>query len=173
MPLRPLIEKDLDLVLSWRNAPEVRLHMFTTHVIGKKEHREWFRKISSDLEYRCYVHHTENCTADGVVSFSDIDTTRGTAQWGFYVDPAAPPGTGSKLGADALAVAFGDLGLKRLDAEVLETNERSIRFHEKLGFRNEGKVRIHQLNGRDEIGVYGFYMLDEDWAMLGKNGTDK
>jgi len=172
MPLRPLTEQDLDLVLAWRNAPEVRLQMFTTHIIEKDEHLEWFRKITTSPETRCYVHHGQTGMPDGVVSFSDIDTNSGTAQWGFYINPAAPSGTGSELGADALVLAFGDLGLKRLNAEVLESNTRSIRFHEKLGFRSEGMVRKHQLDNCDYISVYGFHMLDVDWAKLSRVGAD-
>jgi hypothetical protein len=46
--LRPMREADLDMVRRWRNAPDVRKNMYTTHEISPEEHRAWWERISAD-----------------------------------------------------------------------------------------------------------------------------
>ncbi len=48
----------------------------------------------------------------------------------------------------AIEVAFGELGLHRLEANILPRNTRSLRVTEKLGFRSEGLARKYlRING--------------------------
>lgn len=43
--LRPATDADMLTVLRWRNHPEVRQVMFTTHEIAEAEHRAWWQEI--------------------------------------------------------------------------------------------------------------------------------
>ena len=57
--LRPMTELDLELVLSWRNHPDIRRYMYTNHQISMHEHHAWFsdavaRPENSLLIYECY-----------------------------------------------------------------------------------------------------------------------
>jgi UDP-4-amino-4,6-dideoxy-N-acetyl-beta-L-altrosamine N-acetyltransferase len=134
--VRLMEEADLERVLSWRNHSEVRRWMYTTHEIGVDEHRRWFEGASEDpgrhlLVYEC----------DGVpMGFVNLHQLRGedVAEWGFYLAPGAPRGSGRGLGVAALDHAFDALGLHKVSGHALEGNERSISFHLRLGFRDEG-----------------------------------
>ena len=162
MALRPLTEADLGMILEWRNAPEVRRHMYSKHEITMEEHREWFRRMQGDRESRWFVYANEG-RAEGVVYFTQYRPDSGTSFWGFYTAPGTPAGTGTRLGLDALSEAFGPLRLHKLNSEVLATNERSIRFHEKLGFQLEGRFRDFHHDGERYVDVVRVGILSSEW----------
>jgi RimJ/RimL family protein N-acetyltransferase len=54
-------------------------------------------------------------------------------------------GFGSRLLAATLDLAFGDLGLHRLDLMVFTDNERALRAYRRIGFVEEGVAReVHR-----------------------------
>ena len=163
MPLRILTEEDLPLVRSWRNAPEVRKSMYSTHEIGEAEHRAWFARMQLDAQSRWFLHEDESGCPSGVVYFTQYRPENGSSFWGFYTGAEASPGTGTRLGIEALDKAFLELKLHKLNAEVLSTNERSLLFHKKLGFQQEGSFRDFHFNGERYIDVIRFGMLETEW----------
>lgn len=163
MPLRFLVEEDLPAVLAWRNAPEIRQSMFSAHVISEAEHRAWFERMQRDPQARWFVHESLDGVADGVVYFSQYAPEQRTAFWGFYCAPAAPKGTGTLLAIEALDHAFGPMRLHKLNAEVLGSNQRSLRFHEKCGFKLEGLFRAAHFTGECYVDVVRYGMLSREW----------
>ncbi len=163
MSLRQLTQNDLFLVLSWRNSPEVREHMYTTHKISEAEHRAWFAKVEQDQQSRWYIHEDDTGNADGVVYFTQYRPENRSSFWGFYTSPESAVGTGTRIGLDALNEAFSVLNLHKLNAEVISTNRRSLRFHEKLGFSREGCFRDYHFDGYDYVDVIRFGILSSEW----------
>jgi UDP-4-amino-4,6-dideoxy-N-acetyl-beta-L-altrosamine N-acetyltransferase len=164
MTLRKLTEVDLPTVLVWRNSPKVRNGMYSNHKIGEVEHREWFAKMVRDPQQLWYVHQCENNKPNGILYFTLYQPENKSAFWGFYTSPDALPGTGIKLGFDALNEAFHVLGIHKLNAEVLITNERSLHFHEKMGFSVEGRFRDYHFNGKKFIDVIRLGILKSEWS---------
>ncbi|HUH59502.1 MAG TPA: UDP-4-amino-4,6-dideoxy-N-acetyl-beta-L-altrosamine N-acetyltransferase [Candidimonas sp.] len=163
MPLRPLTEPDLPLILAWRNAPEVRMHMYSTHEINVTEHRQWFARIRDDPRSRWYLHENEERSPDGVVYFSQYSPENQSSFWGFYTAPSAPRGTGTLLGINALDEAFINMNLHKLNAEILEPNIRSLAFHKKLGFQEEGLFRDYHFDGIRYVDVVRMGILGSEW----------
>ncbi|HSO81619.1 UDP-4-amino-4,6-dideoxy-N-acetyl-beta-L-altrosamine N-acetyltransferase [Thiocapsa sp.] len=153
MPMHPLTEADLDLILPWRNAPAVRRNMYTHHEISPAEHRAWFQRIQQDYGARWYLYCDAADNPQGVVYFTTINTEQGTAFWGFYARPDAPPGTGTRILYEALELAFGELSLHKLNGEVLATNVISINLHKNVGFTQEGLFRDQHFDGTRHIDV--------------------
>lgn len=159
--LRKMRENDLDVVLSWRNHPDVRHFMYTTHEITLDEHRRWFfqndRSQSSDL--LIYEQRGQPC------GFANITRTRceAIADWGFYMAPGAMRGSGRGLGQSVLDYAFKVLGLHKVCGQALGFNERSIRFHLSLGFREEGRMIDQHFDGRSYQDVVCFGVLESEW----------
>lgn len=160
--VRPMGDEDLERVLRWRNDPEVRRWMYTTHEIALEEHRRWFAGARDDPNRHLLVFE-QGGEPRGFVHFTRL---RGSdvAEWGFYLAPGAPKGTGTALGIAALDEAFGPLGLHKVCGEALRDNERSIRFHRRLGFAGEG-VRLDQHVAEDGVrhSVVQFGLLATDW----------
>lgn len=160
--LRDIQTPELEQVLAWRNAPSVRQHMYTRHLISLDEHLAWWDRTRqrSDQRYFMYEHHDQPL---GVVGFTAIDTTHRNASWAFYASPDAPPGTGSRMELLALDHAFGPLGLHKLHCEVMSTNPGVIRLHQKFGFQVEGVLREHHLYDDRFIDIHRLGLLAPEW----------
>jgi len=162
--VRRMRADDLARVLAWRNHPQIRRFMYTTHEISLEEHAAWFQRASADARKHLLIFE-----ADGVpMGFANLNvaTAGAIAEWGFYVAPDAPRGTGMRLGRTVLAHAFGPLGLHKVCGEALEFNERSINFHGRLGFRQEGVLRDQHFDGETYCSIVVFGLLSHEWKPL-------
>ena len=161
--LRPLEESDLKLILPWRNALTVRQAMFTQHEISWDEHQAWFRSVQVDESKIWFLYLNQNNEASGVVYFTNLGALQRGAFWGFYASPGAISGTGLRMSLDALDKAFNELGLEKLNAEVLTTNLRSLDMHKKVGFAQEGFFREHLCNGEKRVDVIRLGIVSSGW----------
>ena len=164
MPLTPLTEDDLDLILPWRNAPEVRGNMYTHHEISPAEHRAWFGRLRHDPTRCWFLYRDAAGEPQGVVYFTALDPVQKTGFWGFYTKPGAAPGTGSRILYQALELAFGVLKLRKINGEVLANNTASVNLHEKVGFKVEGQFREQHLYEAERIDVIRFGLLAKEWS---------
>jgi UDP-4-amino-4,6-dideoxy-N-acetyl-beta-L-altrosamine N-acetyltransferase len=149
------------MVLAWRNHSSVRGCMLTQHEISPEEHRNWFVRVNED-KTRQQLIVLAGTDPLGFVQFNQV-CQGGIADWGFYVRPDAPKGSGSKLGQAALAYAFKNLGLHKVCGQAIENNVTSIAFHQKLCFREEGRLREHQRIADQYHTLFLFGLLAKDW----------
>jgi UDP-4-amino-4,6-dideoxy-N-acetyl-beta-L-altrosamine N-acetyltransferase len=137
--------------------------MYSHHEISLDEHRAWFARLQQDSSRRWYLFQDDTGSAQGVVYFTDIDTEQGTAFWGFYARPEAPSGTGLQILFAALNLAFTELGLHKLNGEVLADNQRSLPLHKKVGFSEEGRFREQHHDGANRIDIVRLGLLASEW----------
>jgi len=162
--LRKMHAKDLEMVFAWRNHPSIRQHMITQHLITMDEHRQWFEQTSSNPH--CTILLVEHQDAPfGLVHFTDIQADA-SVEWGFYVAPDARKGSGHLLGKCALAFAFEQLSVHKVCGRVLANNEVSIRFHERLGFSFEGRLREQVLIPPNHQDLLCFGLLQCEWLQI-------
>lgn len=159
--VRPMTRDDLEQVLAWRNHIDVRRYMYSQHEISLDEHASWFERASLDSKRNLLMFERDRVPL-GFVNLHQI-AAGGVADWGFYVAPEAPRGTGRHLGKTALQYAFDPLGLHKVCGQALEYNERSIRFHKSLGFRQEGFLREQHFDGFAYFNVMCFGLLAAEW----------
>ena len=166
MALKTLQDKDLELVLVWRNLESVRQAMFTRHEITREEHYAWFEGLRRDPTRRCFLWFDSAGNPQGVVNFTNIDAKHGIAFWGFYANPTAlmQTGVGTSIALDALNFSFDQLNLRKINAEVLQSNTRSLSFHRKIGFVEEGRFREQYFDGDIRIDVIRFGIFAAEWA---------
>ena len=161
--IRSLKAADLKCVLSWRNHTDIRRYMLSQQEITEGEHYRWFERASNDPTKKLLIVE-ENELALGFVQFSGV-AKDAIADWGFYAAPAAPKGTGRKLGITALNFAFDFLKLHKVCGQALKFNTASIYLHQALGFQQEGILR-------DQHKIDGFYqdlicfgLLRHEWRL--------
>lgn len=159
--LRPMTAADLSDVLALRNHAEVRRYMLTQHEISAEEHRSWFDRASENMKVELLVWEIDGRCC-GFVQFKESNY-RGVADWGFYVAPDAPKGSGRKLGFAALTHAFQKDGLYKICGQALCWNVPSIEFHKSLGFVQEGILRDQHFDGTKYHNLIYFGMLKRDW----------
>lgn len=161
--MRPVTFDDLPLILEWRNRPEIREKMFTTHEISPEEHYSYFERSLDDPTREHFLCVTEDDVPVGVVNFHQIDLLNRNAFWGFYSGDPTRRGIGTQMGFLALNHAFGALNLHKLMGEVLSTNAPSLEFHEKLGFHTEGVFRDMILTPAGYVNVHRLTIFKDEW----------
>jgi len=160
--VREMKDDDLEIVLSWRNQDEVRRYMYTRHRIGMEEHRRWFERTSRDNDSKLLILEYQ-ATPIGFINFRKSSHNTEEAEWGFYLAPNAPRGAGGALGEKALEYAFTTLKLNKVLGEVLAYNERSIRFHLRMGFQKEKIFSQKYFDGCHYHDVIIFTISEHDW----------
>ncbi len=158
---RPIVADDLTLILEWRNHPDVRRFMYTQHKISMAEHLKWFSLVDKDSSRNPMIYEKQGVPV-GFASFS-LTVCEATADWGFYIAPDAPKGAGRQLGTAALNYAFGELSLHKVCGQAIEYNDRSIRYHKSLGFKQEGLLREQYFDGKNHHAIVCFGMLRHEW----------
>jgi len=160
--VRPMTAADVAPALAWRNHPAVRAVMFTQHEITLEESRRWFELASAD-PLRHLLIFEQGGVPTGFAGLARRADAPAEADWGFYVAPDAPRGSGTALGLAVLEHAFGALGLQAAHGAVLAFNDRSLRLHERLGFRRSGEDGAPVLvDGRPQA-VIRFVLRRADW----------
>lgn len=160
--VRPMDSSDLTRVLAWRNHPSVRRYMYTQHEIVLEEHSSWFADAQKNPRKFLLIVEYANQPI-GYVNFNLL-TCDSIAEWGFYLAPDAPSGSGRKLGEAALNYAFSSLQFHKVCGDALAYNERSIRFHQSLGFTLEGTLRQQYFDGAGYHDIVCFGLLSHEWA---------
>ena len=160
--LRLMNDRDVDQVLAWRNHPDIRRYMYSTHEITPEEHRSWYKNAKSNKAISLMIYEQD----DKALGFVSVTRSRSpeVADWGFYTAPDAPAGTGRSLGELALDYAFTVLRLHKLCGQLLAFNERSVRFHQNLKFSEEARLREHHFDGNKFHDVICFGLLKREWV---------
>lgn len=162
--IRAMTRSDLERVLSWRNHPDVRRYMYTQHEISLEEHQRWFEQNANNPSRHLLIFELAGVPL-GFINFNRLNSG-GVADWGFYVTPSAPKGSGRQLGHAALDYAFTELKLHKVCGQALAYNERSINFHRSLGFQQEGILRDQHFDGEQYQSVVCFGLLRPEWQPL-------
>ncbi|KFL17349.1 pseudaminic acid biosynthesis N-acetyltransferase [Geobacillus stearothermophilus] len=161
--LEDMNSSHLEMVLNWRNQEHIRSVMFHDQIISLEEHRKWFDRVKEDQRTIVKIFYLDNVPL-GVVNFTNIDFKNGKCSWGFYVgDQNAPKGSGTLMGYLALNFIFEELNIRKLCAEIISFNERSIRYHQRLGFRKEGVLREHILKNNQYADVILMALFNKEW----------
>ncbi|MCP2324558.1 RimJ/RimL family protein N-acetyltransferase [Hamadaea flava] len=135
--LRDATDSDRDIVLTWRNHPEVRKVSFTTHEIRPAEHAAWWAAVAKDSQRKVLIFEWRGKPA-GVVSFDARNAAEEGVVWGFYLDNE---GLGRdllpawvQLESDAVAYAFDVLQADLIGGETLAWNTPVLQLHKRMGF---------------------------------------
>lgn len=158
-----------EAVRALRNHPDVRSAMYADHVISPEEHAGWLLSLVGNGSREVFVLLDDEGEVAGLVSLTAIDRANGRADWGFYMSPEAPKGLGSAALCRLIEFSFGELGLHKINGEVIEGNAASLAVHRKLLFREEGFRRAQVLRKENRLGVHLFGLTREDW--LSGRGT--
>ena len=153
----------IEIIRKYRNHPEVRKWMYSDKPISKKEHLKFIKSLKKDRKnlYFLAIRNGQNL---GVLSFRRIDTKNRNAYFGIYANPEEKiKDAGKLLGETLLKFAFEYLKLHTLKLEVLEINERAIKFYERLGFKREGILREFAKKGNKWLNVLIMGLTEDEY----------
>lgn len=162
--LEPVAERHRDVLRKWRNDPAVAQYMYTTHHISEVEHNAWFERLLSLDDRQAWVISMDGIDV-GACFMTAIDRTNERASWAFYLaDPRTRGrGVGSATEYLLLEIAFLEMGLHKLCAEVLSFNAAVFEMHKKFGFIEEGRLRDHWYRDDSWVDVHVIAMFRSTW----------
>ena len=138
--------------------------MYTDHVISLDEHLRWLEGLREDESRKVFVVFSSEKLV-GLVSLSRISAQHGTADWAYYLDPEEQGGgLGVQVEHALLEYAFNEVGLAKLNCEVLAINPKVVKLHQKFGFREEGVRRSNIVKDNERIGVHLLGITAGEWS---------
>lgn len=160
--LRLCSEHQIKAVRDVRNQDSIRKAMYTEHVISLEEHLRWVENVKTDgRQIVCAVLIDD--VVSGVVSVTALDRLHKKSDWAFYLDENTRGGLGAALEYAWLNFVFGELGLEKLNCEVIETNMPVVKLHKRFGFTEEGLRRENVIKDGQRVGVYFLGLTKSDW----------
>jgi len=174
-PIRlvPLLSLDQDYQLSLRhirNEPNVRRWMYTDHLVSEDEHINWVRQIAQHDSHLVFAVLGTDHTLLGAVSANAIDRLHRKSDWAFYLTQSARGGLGAAIEAAFIDFVFDELGVFKLNCEVIEGNDAVIKLHKKFLFSDEGFRRSNIVKVGSRTGVHLLGLTKDDWV-AGKPGV--
>lgn len=124
-----LDQSQKELILSWRNHPDIRKWMMDESVISSDDHLDFIKLLHTKTD-RCYFLVQRNNEYLGVVDLTSMNAE--SAELGIYANPDLR-GVGSMLLSTLIDYAKS-LGLSRLIANVYNTNIRAQTLYKKFHF---------------------------------------
>jgi RimJ/RimL family protein N-acetyltransferase/catechol 2,3-dioxygenase-like lactoylglutathione lyase family enzyme len=178
--LREATTTDVEVMLSFRNDPEVNRFMIRTHVDPDEFRAAWSAMPDDESDFSCAAEVNGEVVAIGFLELVDglgqPGMPTGTqARIGYVVRPsAAGRGVGSAVAKGLVTAAFDRLGVRRVVASCNADNPASARILERLGMRREGHGRSDSWHA--ELGWvdgYDYALLDHEWRSpsLGAGAT--
>ncbi|MBI3732831.1 MAG: GNAT family N-acetyltransferase [Chloroflexi bacterium] len=142
--LRPIEDKDLPLLVKWRNDPRSRTRFYSTELIALSGQKKWLENLLNDpTRIQFMITRLEDGVTIGTVGLMRIDHRNQTVRPGpFIMDPAE---RGAQLGVEALRTilryAFRELNMQRAYGTVFDFNRSAAMGFEAIGFKREGVAR--------------------------------
>ena len=149
MKLRRLLQKDLPVILEWRNQYDVRKMMKNKRIISKKEHQDWFSIVDKDNTCEWMVVEYDGLDV-GVTGITNLNSKSKTCTWSMYLSPVMKnTGLGLLIEIKTIDRMVFEHNIKTIWGEALIKNKSVITIHKKCGFEIGDKC-IDQFNKRSE-----------------------
>ncbi len=84
--IREIEEEDLAQLLKWRNSPEIRNKMLTSHIITWEEHLQWYKSVKKKHPVLNFS-FTYLGKLVGYIGYTQYDKKKGTCNPGNYLGP--------------------------------------------------------------------------------------
>jgi len=161
--LRAVEEDDLARINEGIWDPDVTEHMSIAWPEAVAQTRQFWERIRASDSNLLLAIETMAGEFVGSVGLHGIDPRSRQAELGIWIARAH---WDNGYGTDAVRVAsrfgFREMNLQRLYLHVFDTNPRGIRAYEKVGFKEEGRLRRGQFMGGRYVDVILMGLLAED-----------
>lgn len=151
-----------DLVLAWRNAPQVRANSLSDAEITRDAHLAFVANLAARDDRHFFILH-EDGAPQAVLNVNQ--NPDGSALWGCYIGGDGPvrPGLFPILIAVSGILAFDLLGATALHSEVLANNATPQKTNKFLGVAQNG-TRTQTRDDGTDIEVLLYRVARADWA---------
>ena len=171
--LRPFKRSDISFFLKWFNDPEVvqylDMHLPMTEMFEEKFIEELgTTRARSDVLFVIEAKEGASTKPIGNCGLHGIDSKDRNALFGIIIGEKDYWSKGYGVEAARLLINYGfeQLNLHRISSAAVAFNERSLKLHKKLGFREEGCLRQAMFKNGQYHDRLEFGILREEWKGL-------
>lgn len=168
--LRPFKRSDISYFLKWFNDPEIvqylDMYLPMTEMSEEKFIEELgTTRVNSDVLFVIEAIEGAATKPIGTCGLHQINPKDRDAVFGIVIGEKGYWSKGYGVEAAMLAINYGfqQLNLHRLSSAAVAFNERSIKLHKKLGFREEGRLRQAMFKNGQYHDRVEFGLLREEW----------
>jgi UDP-4-amino-4,6-dideoxy-N-acetyl-beta-L-altrosamine N-acetyltransferase len=147
--LRPLQKTDIEKSLKWRNDPVIRENLIGIRFpVTRELETAWYESALEDRSNKRVIFGIETKEENSLLGFVyliNIDWISRHTNFGILIGEKEYHGKG--IGQEAMTIlfryAFDALNLRKICLEVASFNQPAIRLYQKIGFKEEGKLKQH------------------------------
>lgn len=129
-------EKDIELIRSWRNQPDVSGFMEYRNHITAEEQKIWFKSINNKNNYYFIIEYEGKQV--GLINSKNYDPVVGFGEGGIFISDKEYINSFAAVFASLCLLNFMFLKLNISDisrVRVLKTNDRAIQYNKLLGYK--------------------------------------
>jgi len=144
--LRTLSYSDLDKLFEWRNDPEIMSRTRQYRMLTWEEHERWFENLDPDKNLMYAINHFYvkggYWYIIGVCGLCHVDWANRSAEVSIYIGDVDcyRKGIGKWVIGELKKIAFDQLNLHRIYAEIYGFNTDGMSFFEYCGFNLDGTL---------------------------------
>lgn len=168
--LRPVFKSDAENFTKWFNDSEVTQYLIMYLPATDIAEEKWIEDLSTKRRDSDVVFVIEVCSGRkkipiGTAGLHKIDWKNRNAEFGIAIGNKKywSNGYGTEAAELLLEYGFNQLNLHRIYSGAVSFNARSIRMHEKLGFKKEGCQREAIFRNGKYHDVILFGLLGNKW----------
>lgn len=170
--LRPVLEKDASLLMTWSNDPEIRPLTFLYLPVTEKGAEQMIETIRNGLPYDivwmiCLKENDMPIGRMGLYGINWRDRTAATRAL-LGVKEEWDQGYGTEAKMLVLDYAFNELDLRKIHSQVFGFNKRSLAYLEKTGYKVIGVRKKEVRRGNRYYDVLLLEVWKEDFRKLQK-----
>jgi RimJ/RimL family protein N-acetyltransferase len=161
--LRAIEENDLPRLNELIWDPDVTEHLIVVWPEPVAGTRSWWEGARSDPFSQAFAVETLAGELVGSCDLREIDQRARRATLGLFLGrPYWDRGFGTDAVRTLCRFAFREMNLQRVELHVFDTNPRGVRAYEKVGFKEEGRLRRGHFVGGRHVDIIVMGLLAED-----------
>lgn len=167
--IRPIEDKDLKMLLEWRNSERIHVMMLTDHIITWEEHQKWFRQVERYNPKRNFIFEYKG-EPIGYIGYSNYDEIAKKCSPGVYLGnyDVAPIEAGLYLMYMTVWYAFEELHMDRVETFIFKQNKKAIKINSFVGYKiDTSKSTFFSKNGQNQEVLF-LVLTKDDWIVKKK-----
>ena len=132
--------EEKEMILKWRNHPEIRMWMYNQDEIKLEEHLNFIESLKSRKD-KLYFLVKKDKEYIGVIDFTEIIEEE-SLHMGIYTNPNIK-GNGKILLNKIIEYSFDNLKVKKIYSEVFSQNNKAYELYEKYNFKDISRKTIN------------------------------
>ena len=172
--LRPVMRSDIEHFLKWFNDPEVTQYLSMYLPMTEMAEEKFIEDLGSAatgtrVMFVIETIEDNNNKPIGSIGLSNIHPKNHNAVFGIAIGEKDywSKGYGTEAARLIIGYGFEQLNLHRINSFAISFNERSLRLHLRVGFKEEGRQREAVFKNGDYHDHVMFGLLRNEWQAMG------